>query len=47
MQNAWTLRDIYTSLIKKGWLILDTNGRVAFTARAIEYANSLNKEESA
>ena len=47
VQNAWALRDIYTSLIKKGWLILDTNGRVAFTARAIEYANSLNKEESA
>ena len=46
VQNAWVLRDIYTSLIKKGWLILDTNGRVAFTARAIEYANSLKKEES-
>jgi len=47
LRDAWLLRDIYTSLIGKGWLILGTNGRVAFTAKAIEYAKTLRNEAAA
>ena len=47
VQNAWKLRELYTSLIGKGWLILGTNGRVAFTAKAMEYAKTLRTESAA
>jgi len=47
LRDAWKLRDIYTSLIGKGWLILGDNGRVAFTAKSMEYAKTLRTESAA
>ena len=47
LRDAWLLRDIYTSLIGKGWLVLGANGRVAFTAKAMAYAKTLRTESAA